>query len=620
MTNSRTIEQSISSWLQDEAVSHIPDRVLETTFGQTREMRQVGSSPWRFPMFRSFTLLAAAGAAAVVIAVAGYALIKGLPTTPIGGDPRAAFLGVWVSTSDADGGKQTMTVAYSGAKDVDVVVTDTIASQCAGASSTMTATGSVDGNQLVLDTPNYQCDNGSTPAASNGALTLTRDPQTDTLSDGAADIWRRASASTRSTSPTTQPSDLHSPAPVPPTAGLPTSGGLWPQLSLDEVGSAQQSADAGEPDHQWQIDSALTGEVSRSWMHLVESRPAIVERFMHEVLGWDHYMVNVYPGRADADGAADGTYRDISYVRCGRPIGGTGFGVLCFPTLDGQRYETVSLDLAQPARQGSDGLWVVSKWGLTEPYAPLPVVTAIVDRFFQARIDGHGAENFVNLDPATPNIPLLYATSSGSPYERYEIYNDTDHETGSGLATSVDFSVRLFADGGKTVVEAPIRWDYWSPDRVSISAAGTTENGRPVSVRYPFLDGRVDVSASSPWVSDCGGECLGWNSGAGAGYIYLSDGPFGVKNGCLADAGDPTPLTIGSLTATVTNGSGGIECPLFENWWTGSRQMRVYQIEAPAGSSTPNLTIAVAADNSQIFGDVMQAAEPVINSVEFQAR
>ena len=40
MTQSRDIEQRISSWLEEEAVSHLPDRVLDATFEQTRELIQ----------------------------------------------------------------------------------------------------------------------------------------------------------------------------------------------------------------------------------------------------------------------------------------------------------------------------------------------------------------------------------------------------------------------------------------------------------------------------------------------------------------------------------------------------------------------------------------------------
>jgi len=72
MTNSRNIEERISLWLEEEAVSHLPDRVLDATFDTTRELRQVGSSPWRIiPMFRSRSSLAAVGAAAVVLIVVG---------------------------------------------------------------------------------------------------------------------------------------------------------------------------------------------------------------------------------------------------------------------------------------------------------------------------------------------------------------------------------------------------------------------------------------------------------------------------------------------------------------------------------------------------------------------
>ena len=57
-------------------------------------------------------------------------------------DPRGPFLGVWISTSDGDGGTQTMTVELSADDFVEIVVTDTVAMVCSGTSSTMTGSGS----------------------------------------------------------------------------------------------------------------------------------------------------------------------------------------------------------------------------------------------------------------------------------------------------------------------------------------------------------------------------------------------------------------------------------------------------------------------------------------------
>ena len=46
--------------------------------------------------------------------------------------------------------------------------------------------------------------------------------------------------------------------PAPPTTTKPpTSGGMWPQATLEEVRAAQDLADAGDPDYTWQVATRL---------------------------------------------------------------------------------------------------------------------------------------------------------------------------------------------------------------------------------------------------------------------------------------------------------------------------------------------------------------------------
>ncbi len=108
MTQQRDIEEHLSLWMEEEGATHFPDRVLEATFGQTRNLRQVGSSRWRtFPMLRSFGMLAAAGAAAVMVVVVGALFLRPLPGQPGVGaspsaNPRTPFVQV-VSYTSPDG-------------------------------------------------------------------------------------------------------------------------------------------------------------------------------------------------------------------------------------------------------------------------------------------------------------------------------------------------------------------------------------------------------------------------------------------------------------------------------------------------------------------------------------
>jgi hypothetical protein len=52
------------------------------------------------------------GVAVVALAAVGFVRLLGSEGTPAT-DPRSLFEGTWVSTSDADGGTQTMTVRVS---------------------------------------------------------------------------------------------------------------------------------------------------------------------------------------------------------------------------------------------------------------------------------------------------------------------------------------------------------------------------------------------------------------------------------------------------------------------------------------------------------------------------
>ena len=139
------------------------------------------------------------GIAVFALAAIGFVRLLGSEGTPAG-EPRSPFEGTWVSTSDTDGGTQTMTVRVSGDDAVEITVRDDVATVCSGTPSTMTGTGRIEaGTQLVIPAPVYTCDDGSDPQALSGPplqeqlrdWTLFLDPQTDTLSDGVGGLWRR---------------------------------------------------------------------------------------------------------------------------------------------------------------------------------------------------------------------------------------------------------------------------------------------------------------------------------------------------------------------------------------------------------------------------------------------
>ncbi len=219
MATDERFDTTISSWLEQTAPARLPERVLEVTFERTRRSRQqVG---WR-ALFGGMHLtrsVSALGGAAVVVVAAAVALNFSDNRPSIGGpdpvtDPRSSFLGTWVSTSDADGGTQTMTVRATGDGAVELVASDDVASVCSGTPSTMTGTGRIEGStRIVIPFPVYTCDDGSEPGAPSGPpleeqlrnLTFVHDPESDTLTVGSGSVWKRVRGEAPSPQPTTPP-------------------------------------------------------------------------------------------------------------------------------------------------------------------------------------------------------------------------------------------------------------------------------------------------------------------------------------------------------------------------------------------------------------------------------
>ncbi|MDP8931299.1 MAG: hypothetical protein M3O70_22690, partial [Actinomycetota bacterium] len=459
------------------------------------------------------------------------------------------------------------------------------------------------------------------------------------------------------------------------------SDSMWPQSNIDEVREAQERADAGDPNYTWQVDPRLAFER----VHL--NQPAIVERFLREQLGWDQFLYNPY--QADVyeftggDPPASGL-GGLVYLRCAPgetnplyPVPGQGDArgaERCAPTIDDLRYESVTIDLAQFAEWGPDGVWVVWRWAMNAPFEQADPrvaeteVTAQLEELLAARIAGDGAEGYVKVDgergaSLLDEVPLLYATTSGAPYERFEI------ERVSGPRwpyAEMEFKVRLFADDGATVVEQPIAWAHVGDRRREFlsNVTLTTENGQPVAVPYAFFDGQVTASAAHPWelsyhpgYFDAG---LTLNDSHREERVALVPDPLPIAPGCEAG---PAPADAAALAQTIRSDSnfeatapvevivGGAEglhmdvtlvpgasvCPEdgFSfvltstlpdhpdggHWGTrvdhGSR-MRLYLVDLPEGSATRILAIAVVAPEAR-FEDVVEAAAPVVDSIEFHA-
>src|SRR3990170_736091 len=351
MATDERIGESISTWLEQTAPPRLPERVLEATFERTRRSRQQVGWRARLGGVHMPRFVPALGSAAVVVVAAAVALNFYVNRPSIGGP---VFQGTWVSTTDADGGTQAMTVRGSADGAVEIVVTDDVASVCSGGPSTMTGTGKLEGSTvLVIPSPTFTCDDGSEPKALSGPplqeqlrnLTFVLDPEAETLTDNFGGLWLREGAEVPSPRPT-------------------ISGGMWPQTSLEEVRQAQERANAGDPAYTWQVDPQLTSQESdplltdpELWSYFTSGGAEIVERFLREELGWDEFLFSGEATALNADGL-----RGLVYLRCAPgetnplwPIAPVHpkapRGDLCAPTINELRYEAVRLDLFQPDRR-----------------------------------------------------------------------------------------------------------------------------------------------------------------------------------------------------------------------------------------------------------------------------
>jgi hypothetical protein len=388
-----------------------------------------------------------------------------LDDTGPGVQPAVPFVGAWLST-DTDGSSRTMYIFGSSSDEHEIVMRGDVATRaCEGGRSTITGTGRIQSPMFVIHQPEgLTCADGSEPAVPNGELgatTLTYDSESDTLHDASGVVWRREGATPTATAP-----------------AMPSQ--MWPQSSLDEVREAQELADAGDPASSWQVDPQLSSE---EWSGFLRDPGAeIVERFLREELGWDAFMFSPYQGD-DGDGASDGILRGVEYLRCAPDETNALYPTAsCAPTIDELLYETVSLDLSQLGLRGAAGIWVVSGWTMpapftqTDPRVAKDEARARLEDFLAARVDGQGAERHVD---GNAEVPLLYATTSGASYERYEIERVSAPRWPYG---ELEFKVRLYADGDETVVEQPIasRHVGGAPLILVPDAEETTENGQPI--------------------------------------------------------------------------------------------------------------------------------------------
>lgn len=621
------------------------------------------------------------GATAVALSIGGFAgassLLRDEAVPPVNPN-ESPFVGTWAST-DIDGSTQTMVVRATGEGAYEIEVRDDSAGVCSEVPSTMTGTGRLDGpTKLVIPSPVLTCDDGSEPQVGDGPsveellrnFTFVHIPETDKLTDNLEVVWDRGE--------TTE-----------------TSGGMWPQSSLEEIREAQRLADEGDPRYTWQVVPKLAVDPNLDSPNPYEAE--IFARFLQEELGWQEFAGETFLGWTGVEGSYD-----ASFVRCapGRtnplyPDDPQGRG--CAPTIDELHYETVQINVAQLDRQGPSGIWVVTRWKMLPP-SDEPItgpasdlfdrqieqvvpptdaeVTGLLEAFLQARIDGEGAQEYLHSEYTTVDeIPLLYATSSGAPFERYEIGRVEGPVWPIG---HLIVKVRLFAEGGNTVVEQPFFVYREGDDRLGLDyvGEGTTENGEVVAEPSSILDGQVTYSAPGPDWHDSSGvpevgylERHGLHNGADA-HIEIHPNSL-PPDDCDTSGGTPpsaealvqairsdpdlettapVPARVGGIDAlrldvaaapgAATCGGGSVQVapsPYVEGPWGGfgpGHLVRLYVLDLPEPLRVPSgpgpartltILIVVGGPNDSegptegFFERMVASAAPLLDSFEFHA-
>ncbi len=263
-------------------------------------------------------------------------------------------------------------------------------------------------------------------------------------------------------------------------------------------------------------------------------------------------------------------------------------------------------------------------------------------------------------------IPLLYTTTSGAPYERFEFELLDGPRWPTGW---MDVKVRLFAENGETVVEQCLSMKRDETGRLGLVAScqvelpGTTETGRIID-SHSFLDGEVTYFSSPPWDEKCLlGPCfLDRDNNLDERVYVLADvrpieagcegGPAPADAEALAqrirsdpdlEATDPVAVTVGGIDAMRMDVVAATGASICQDWEgagvltepnefagydpggltdpvvvSGADRMRLYLLDLPDGLSARTLAIVIVAPEAS-FEQVVEAAQPILDSFEFHA-
>jgi hypothetical protein len=287
--------------------------------------------------------------------------------------------------------------------------------------------------------------------------------------------------------------------------------------------------------------------------------------------------------------------------------------------------------------------------------------TAFLQEFLGARVDGDGAEQYLHLHeaegppPPDEEVPLLYATTGGTPYQRSEIERVQGPVWPTGW---IEFKVRLFAEDGTVVEQSFVvvrhngRLGLLYGSQTGNLPISTTEDGHAVPMPYSMLDGEVTFAAAPPWGDTILERTFTVLGGVGRGsavqftMFTMAADPL-TATGCEAgppaadvdalvrsirsnpdlEATAPVAVSVGGVDAlrmdVVAPGRLEVgECmPLvLDRLWLGQDgRMRLHLLDLPEGMSAQTLAVAIVAQESE-FERVVKAATPVLDSFEFLPR
>lgn len=219
--------------------------------------------------------------------------------------------------------------------------------------------------------------------------------------------------------------------------------GMWPEATLADARAVQRLADQGDPEAGAQLASG--GDFAPRDEAPGDSLTRLAVEFASTELGWDG--VKVY-----STGTPEQDRYHLQLLRCGPEPNEFFPGEECAPTIDRTHHLIVGVRFEQPVTQGARGIWVITRATGHSFFRPLPpseqALRNLLARFYQARVDGSGAEGFGAASAAYGD--LLYATSQGSSYERFDIVRLSGPEWES---RSYETEVRLVAEDGTVVHE-----------------------------------------------------------------------------------------------------------------------------------------------------------------------